>query len=154
MWDTICNFHLQHMSYNLNKRPYALVFTKFDAVIDNCDDLNCSVDTLLDDNDNFKNSSYLTGRENVVSMDEMKDCNDAIESYLRDENVWNEEGFLSNIKYNWGDNSQFFGVSALGGMTDYSYSIQTKGENVKPIRVLDPLVWILIKLGDFGIKCK
>lgn len=25
-------------------------------------------------------------------------------------------------------------------------------EEVKPVKVLDPLVWILVKLGGFGIK--
>jgi hypothetical protein len=155
MVETILNYHQQNMGHHLNEKPYALVFTKFDVVIDNNDALNCSVDTFLDDDDNFKNSPYITSKDNVVSLAEMKECNDTIESYLSDPDIWDEDGFLSNIKNSWGaDNIQFFGVSALGGMTDYSYSIQTKGDKIKPIRVLDPLVWILIKLGGFGIKFK
>ena len=34
-------------------------------------------------------------------------------------------------------------------MTDETLSIQT--EEVVPLRVMDPLVWILNKLGGFGI---
>lgn len=85
----------------------------------------------------------------------MKENSDAIESYLREPEIWDEESFVTDIKEEWGENGQFFGVSALGGMTDSAMEIQTKGDGeIKPIRVLDPLVWILIKLGDFGIKCK
>lgn len=155
MVDTIVNVKHTYSNLHLTDKPYAFVFTKFDVVIDNYEALNCSVDTFLDDDDNFKNSPYLTSRDNVVSLEEMKECNDTIESYLSATDIWNEDGFLGEIENNWGaEYRQFFGVSALGGMTDYSYSIQTKGDEVKPIRVLDPLVWILIKLGGFGIKSK
>ena len=155
MWNTIKAFSQSHKSYKLNERPYAFVFTKFDAVIDNCEDLNCTVDTFLDDDDNFKNSQYITDGDGLVSKEEMKENSDAIESYLREPEIWDEESFVTDIKEEWGENGQFFGVSALGGMTDSAMEIQTKGDGeIKPIRVLDPLVWILIKLGDFGIKCK
>lgn len=155
MYETIQNFNNAYKSLKLTERPYAFVFTKFDAVIDNCLDLNCAVDPFLDDDGNFKNSSFIIENDNRVSKEEMKVCSDAIKSYLMEPDVWDEAAFATNIEQDWGDNGQFFGVSALGGMTDSALEIQTKGDGeVKPIRVLDPLVWILIKLGDFGIKCK
>ena len=155
MWNTIKAFSQGHDSYKLKERPYAFVFTKFDAVIDNCDDLNMAVDVFLDDDGNFKNSQYITDTDGRVSKEELKEVSDTIESYLKDPDSWDEEAFATSIKQEWGDNGQFFGVSALGGMCDSAMEIQTKGDGeVKPIRVLDPLVWILIKLGDFGIKCK
>lgn len=155
MYETIQNFNNAHRNYRLTERPYAFVFTKFDAVIDNCMDLNCAVDPFLDDDGNFKNSSFIIDNDGRVSKEEMKECSDAIKSYLMDSDVWDEAAFATNIIQDWGENGLFFGVSALGGMTDSALEIQTKGDGeIKPIRVLDPLVWILIKLGDFGIKCK
>ena len=153
MWNTIKVFHENHKHYKMTEHPYAFVFTKFDAVIDNCDDLNCNVDNFIED-DNFKNSSYLTGQDSRISKEELKNNSDMIFSYLVDQDIWDEESLALNIRQLWGDNGMFFGVSALGGMCDSTLSIQTKSEEVKPIRVLDPLVWILIKLGDFGIMCK
>lgn len=159
MWDTIQNFSQQHRDYKLTSRPYAFVFTKFDTVIDNYEDLDFRIEgsSFIDDEGDFKNSSYI--KDGVVKMDELKDCSSIIADALRDPEIWDEESFVTNIEKEWGDNGMFFGVSALGGMTDGVGNIQTKknedGEEVvKPIRVLDPLIWILWKLGGFGINIK
>ena len=71
---------------------------------------------------------------------------------------WNEEveeDLANGTETMWKDNGMFFGVSALGGMKD-SLSIRTEGgedhQVVKPVKVLDPLIWILVKLGGFGIN--
>lgn len=156
MWDTIQNFNQQHRDFNLTSRPYAFVFTKFDTVIDNAEDLDFSIDSFVDDDGHFKNSSYM--KDGVVKLEELKDCSNTIAEALRDNEIWDEEAFVTNIEKEWGDNGLFFGVSALGGMID-KVNIQTKknedGEEVvTPIKVLDPLVWILWKLGGFGINVK
>ena len=52
----------------------------------------------------------------------------------------------------WGDNARFFGVSALGAMTNENLQIDIpENQEVKPFRVRDPLIWVLHKLGGFGI---
>ena len=52
----------------------------------------------------------------------------------------------------WGDNARFFGVSALGAMTNSDMKIDIPdNESVKPFRVMDPLIWVLHKIGGFGI---
>lgn len=155
MLTTVMNYANEYRALKLTKRPYAFVFTKFDAVIDNADALNCSVDVFVDENGDFKNSSYLDeGQGGVVDMAEFNECSDAISSYLHASDIWDEDSFAADIEGEWKDNGCFFGVSALGGMVDETGSIQKKGEVVSPIKVLDPLVWILIKLGGFGIKTK
>lgn len=152
MWNTIKVFSQNNKKLKLTERPYAFVFTKFDAVVDNADSLNCSVDDFVDENGNFKNSSFI--KDGKVSKEELKACSDSISSFLHDADIWDEDAFADDIEKEWGQNGQFFGVSALGGMCDDMMSIQTKSEEVQPMKVLDPLIWILIKLGDFGIKCK
>lgn len=157
MWNTIMNFNHSNKNLKLTERPYAFVFTKFDAVINNAEDLKFSVDNFVDGEGNFRNSSYQNnGSDHRISKSELKDCSDAISTCLHDADIWDEDSFATEIENAWKDNGMFFGVSALGGMTDDMLSIQTKEEDdpIKPVRVLDPLVWILIKLGDFGIQCK
>ena len=138
----------------MTSRPYAFVFTKFDAVIDNASDLDFSIDAFVDDNGKFVNSSFV--EDGVVNLSELNNCSTAIKEALR--GPWNEEveeGLANDTETLWKDNGMFFGVSALGGMKD-SLSIRTEStkgvEVVKPVKVLDPLIWILVKLGGFGIN--
>ena len=157
MLDTIKAIDQSDTGHDLTLRPYAFVFTKFDTVIDNAKDLGFGGDQLVnrfvDDDGRFVNSSYM--KDGKVKLNDMKECNDAIVAALNDEEIWDQSAVVSDVD-NWNkdgrSNGMFFGVSALGGMEDGT-TIKTdeKGE-VRPIRVLDPLVWILIKLGGFGIK--
>ena len=156
MWDTIKNNNRDNKALKMTDRPYAFVFTKFDAVIDNSKDLDFNLDAFVDDNGKFTNSSFVnTG---VVNMSELKNCSTAIKEALR--GPWHEEveeGLANDTEALWKDNGMFFGVSALGGMKD-TLSIRTEGTEdhqvVKPVKVLDPLIWILVKLGGFGINAQ
>ncbi len=156
MWETIKNINNHNAELKMTSRPYAFVFTKFDTVIDNARDLNFSIDAFVDDNGKFINSSFVN--DGRVDLSEMKNCSMAIKEALR--GPWNEEveeGLANDIETLWKDNGMFFGVSALGGMKD-SLSIRTEDasdhKEVKPVKVLDPLIWILVKLGGFGIETK
>lgn len=156
MWETIKNNNTDNTALKMTERPYAFVFTKFDAVIDNASDLDFSINAFVDDNGKFTNSSFVdTG---VVNMSELKACSDSIRKALR--GPWNEEveeDLANDTESLWKDNGMFFGVSALGGMKD-TLSIRTEGAEdhqvVKPVKVLDPLIWILVKLGGFGINAQ
>lgn len=134
---------------DLKKRPFAFVFSKFDAVVDNSESLGCDVSCFLSDG-KFANSSFV--KTGVVSLSELDTNSNTISSYLKSEEIWDEDSLQNDIETIWGKNSHFFGVSALGAMTDATKEIQA--EKVQPIRVLDPLTWILIKLGGFGIPTK
>lgn len=146
-WTTLKNFEESNSALKLTKRPFAFVFTKFDAVIDNQEALNCDVSDFTDDNGKFTNSSFI--KSSKFSLKQVDDSSRAISDFLHNEDVWDEDALASDIEKKWGDNGHFFGVSALGSMTDETLSIQT--EEVVPLRVMDPLVWILNKLGGFGI---
>ena len=147
-WNTLKSYQQANKDLNLHKKPFAFTFTKFDAVLDNKDALNCRVEDFTDGTHEFTDSSY-TKKGHKVSMDQLDRVSKTIYGYLCDEAIWNEKSFASAIEHEWGNNGHFFGVSALGAMTDEQLRI--KSEEVKPKRVLDPLVWILIKLGGFGI---
>ena len=154
MWETIKNINHDNAALNMTSRPYAFVFTKFDAVIDNYEDLSFQLNDFVDDNGKFVNSSFV--KDGVVDLSELKHCSMAIKDALR--GPWNEEveeDLANGTETMWKDNGMFFGVSALGGMKD-SLSIRTEGgedhQVVKPVKVLDPLIWILVKLGGFGIN--
>lgn len=126
----------------LYKRPFAFVMSKFDSVIQNQEDLEFDIEP-------FKhNSSFMkTGK---LSLREIDEASDMIKSYM--DQHW-EEGQLSyDVVNKWGDNARFFGVSALGAMVNENLQIDIpQNDDVKPYRVMDPLIWILHKLGGFGI---
>lgn len=127
---------------HLYKRPFAFVMSKFDAVIQNQEDLEFDIEP-------FKhNSSFIhTGK---LSLREINEASDMIKSYM--ESHWDEGQLGYDVVKKWGDNARFFGVSALGAMTNENLQIDiSEDQDVKPFRVMDPLIWVLHKLGGFGI---
>ena len=116
--------------------------SKFDAVIQNQEDLEFDIEP-------FKhNSSFIhTGK---LSLREIDEASDMIKSYM--ESHWDEGQLGYDVVKKWGDNARFFGVSALGAMTNENLQIDiSEDQDVKPFRVMDPLIWVLHKLGGFGI---
>lgn len=147
---------------DLHNKPFAFVFSKFDAIIDNKSDLAFNADEFTQGN-RLNNSSYLKTGE--VDLGKINAISEVIEQTMEEE--WEEGDFrhfaqkwaskknreLSPDKRNPNDpdnNYKFFGVSALGGMPDENMEL----DEVKPYRVVDPLVWILYKLGQFKIPVK
>ena len=127
---------------HLYKRPFAFVMSKFDSVIENQEDLEFDIEP-------FKhNSSFIqTGK---LSLREIDESSAMIKSYM--EEHWDEGQLGYDVVNKWGDNARFFGVSALGAMTNENLQIDIpEKQEVKPFRVMDPLIWVLHKLGGFGI---
>lgn len=151
MWNTIRDFEENNPRLKMTSRPFAFVFTKFDTVIDNARDLDFNLDAFVDDDFKFTNSSFV--RTGKVNMSELNNCNMAIKDALN--GPWHSEvAIAQEVEEKWNNNGMFFGISALGGMKD-SLNIRTvtvdNVEEVVPVKVLDPLVWILVKLGGFDI---
>ena len=136
-WSTLKNFADENK--RLYKKPFAFVFSKFDVVIDNKRDLNCDVSAF------HENSGFI--RSGVVSQQEFQDIHDSIATYMSAEDIWDEGQMDMDIRNGWGDNCHYFGISSFGGMDDEFKHI----EEVRPFRVMDPLVWVLTQLGGFGI---
>ena len=113
------------------KKPMALVFSKVDAVLANEDLFR---DTSIEGMDIGRNSPFLDGTG--VSLDDMESVSDGIRGALY--HKWKEVNFVHNIDNNF-KKVHYFGVSALGSMPDKNGNIS----NLRPYRVLDPLVWIL-----------
>lgn len=131
---------------HLYETPFAFVMSKFDSIISNKEDLDFDIEP-------FKaNSSFIqTGEFSLRQVDE---ASDMIKSYM--ENQWDTGQLGYNVVKKWGDNARFFGMSALGAMTNpntLKIDIPEK-EDVKPFRVMDPLIWLLHKIGGFGIPVK
>lgn len=147
---------------NLFKKPAAIVMSKFDAVLDHSDKLGLSTDEFKR-GDKRINSSYLDSGK--VDFDKINSISHAIELALS--GPWKMSKLVLPVQQ-WAskknkslppaerdpndpdNNYKFFGVSALGGMPDD----RLKLEKVRPYRVMDPLMWVLKKLGQFDIPSK
>ncbi len=112
------------------KKPMALVLSKIDSILTN-DEL--FRDTSIDGMSLEQNSSFLEG--NGVNKDEIESMSVSIRGALHS---WGADNFINNIENHY-QRVCYFGISALGGMPDKNGNIQ----NLRPYRVLDPLVWIL-----------
>lgn len=137
-------------------KPTAFVFSKFDAVIDNAEDMGIATDEFCVGDDKLDSGYVKSGK---VDFRKINAISETIEGALEE---WGEGDFCK-FAHRWGaktkkgiepnnpdNNYKFFGVSAFGSMPDDTDSL---GE-VKPYRVMDPLVWILHKLGQFKIPGK
>lgn len=146
----------------LTKKPFAFVFSKFDAIIDNAEYLDFNADEFMNGDKKLNSEFIKTG---VVDMDKINSISEVIEAALGDS--WDEADFChftrkwtsrKNAQLPAGkqdpndpdNNYKYFGVSALGGMPNEMDQL----ESVEPYRVMDPLVWILHKLGKFDIPLK
>ena len=121
--------------------PMALVFSKIDHVVNN---EQLFLDTAIEGMSMEKNSSFLDGEG--VNFPDIDSVSDGIRGVLHS---WHEDNFINNIENHY-KNVHYFGVSALGN--------NPKGRvitNLRPYRVLDPLVWILDQIGfDLPINKK
>ena len=138
---------------SIEDKPYAFVFSKFDAIIDNKADLGFDAEAFVVGNKKKDSSFIKTG---TLDLDNIDDTSEAIEENLYGQ--W-ELGTLADYAHNWSakkgvydpnnpnNKYKFFGVSAFGAMPDESGTL----EKVEPYRVMDPLIWLLHKLGQFDI---
>ena len=112
------------------KKPMALVLSKVDSILTNEDLFK---DTSIEGMSLEQNSSFLDG--SGVNPDEIDSMSASIRGALHS---WGADNFINNIENHY-QRVHYFGISALGGMPDKNNNIQ----NLRPYRVLDPLVWIL-----------
>ena len=112
------------------KKPMAFAFSKIDAILDHSEEL---ADTAIPGMSLDQNSPYLDG--GGIRLDDIDAVSDGIKSALR---LWNEDGFVNNAENNY-KNMKYFGFSALGKDPGNGNTVK----DIKPYRVLDPLVWIL-----------
>lgn len=124
-------------SNNLFAKPVAFTFTKFDTVIHSPDIFD---ETLLGSIRAEANSPYLDG--SVFDVDDIRAFSLDMERFLDQMGgTWlvNE----ARQRYLEKDNGMFFGVSALGTNPDANGRLPF----INPYRVIDPLFWLLYKLG-------
>jgi len=123
------------------QKPIAFVLSKFDIVKDNQEEFDAALQG-FDDNSSF----IKTGK---FDIDEIDNCSQSIKSYLDDVC---DEGQVVGVVFGEGrwneDNAKFFGVSALGQNPIKGNKLTS---DVKPYRVMDPIIWILSRIGGFGI---
>lgn len=157
--DALANFE----DKSIYDKPFAFVFSKFDSVIDNTDELEFNADEFVKGGKPIDSTYIKTGQ---FDLKKVNDISKVIEKSLHHQ--WDDENFRKFI-HNWAttknkqildmdertlddpeNNYKLFGVSAFGCMPDDSNHM----EEVKPYRVMDPLIWVLYKLGQFKIPTK
>lgn len=122
-------------------KPMAFALSKIDAILLAADKFG---DTAIPGMSLDQNSPYLSG--GGINMKDIDSVSDGLESALK---MWGESNFINNVKPNY-KNYKLFGISALGKSPDQNNQIT----DIRPYRVLDPLVWILDQFGYPLLKQK
>jgi hypothetical protein len=119
------------------KKPLALTFSKIDAIVTNEDEFS---DARLPNFNINANSQYFSDR--AYDLGEVESIDMGIKAGLES---WGERHFIDNINapIHFDGKAKFFGISALGNMPTSENTVK----NIKPFRVLDPLIWILYRLN-------
>lgn len=122
------------------KKPMAFVFTKIDAILLNRDLFNDASPANMSAE---QNSAFLDGQG--VDLDDLESVHDGMAGVLSAQ-AWRCTNFVNNAaQYS---NHHFFGISALGDSP-----VNQEVRNLRPYRVLDPLVWVMHELKySFPIK--
>ncbi len=140
--DTVLNSLLQGVDEKTAKgKPFAIVFSKIDMVLNG---LSKTGSEILQNNlDLSKNSSFIKTKK--FSLSEIDRISYALDKVADEE--WGVGKIKNDVQGKYQeDNIRFFGVSSLGAQPDGDMI-----EEVTPFRVMDPLVWILHKMGGFDI---
>jgi Ni2+-binding GTPase involved in maturation of urease and hydrogenase len=140
-YDLIINNVIQHFDEPENKKqiyskPLALTFSKIDAIVNNEELFG---DARLPNISMNANSRFLDG--DGYSLDDVDSINQGIQDGLYN---WEEGQFIKSINSppHFNEKATCFGISALGDMP-----VGGTIKNLKPYRVMDPLIWILYKLN-------
>lgn len=121
-------------------KPFAIVFSKIDVVLEGLS--KEGAEELQNNIDMNSNSSFL--RTKRFSLSEIDQISGALEA-VSDE--WDIGYMRAKIAEKYREeNIKMFAVSSLGSQPDGD----TVGK-IQPYRVMDPLVWILYKMGGFDI---
>ena len=110
--------------------PAAIILTKFDTLLQHP---NFAPNALI-------KQSCMTVRDGHVSDSEIQQIDEEIRRWLED---INERAFLDAIESNFTDFC-YFGVSSYGKSPEIGGRTP---QNIKPHRVLDPILWLFLKAG-------
>jgi len=146
-WNPLNNY-IDKSNKHLIDKPFAFVLSKFDVVIDHCNDLEFSPDAFIDAQNRFKDRSYRNGKREF-NVGQVEEADNVIREALKSPSIWDMARYPTFVESTWGDNAKFFGISAIGAMPKDG-SIPEGG--IKPYRVMDPLLWIMSKIGGFAFK--
>ena len=139
--DTVLNSLLQKVDVKQSEnKPFAIVFSKIDAVMEGL--LKVGAGVLQNIIDLKKNSSFLKNKK--LSLSEIEQISGALEEISHD---WDVGDMKARIREKYREeNIKMFAVSSLG-----CQPVNGEIPNLNPYRVMDPLVWILHKMGGFDI---
>ncbi len=130
---------------NLLNKPIAITFSKIDAVVHALEDTGSSYQVSgvdLEHDSSFK-------RTKVLNLSEIDQISEQLQSVA--EQRWGAGQLNAAAVANFGaENVRLFAVSALGCTPTSDGSLP----ELQPYRVMDPLVWILHKMGGFNIPVK
>ena len=138
---TVLNSLLQKVDVKQSEnKPFAIVFSKIDAVMEGLSKEGAGV--LQNNIDLKKNSSFLKNKK--LSLSEIEQISGALEEISHD---WDVGAMKAHIREKYREeNIKMFAVSSLG-----CQPVNGEIPNLNPYRVMDPLVWILHKMGGFDI---
>lgn len=146
-WTALDNY-IKEGNEDLKDKPFAFVLSKFDVVLSHHDDLNFSIEGFVDAKGKAIDKSYIN-RKNKFNIKQVEDAHETITAALSDRDIWSKPKYPRFVEEYWGNNGRFFGISAIGSMPD-GYTIKAGG--ITPYRVMDPLLWIMSKLGGFAFE--
>ncbi len=113
-------------------KPIAFTFNKIDLILKNPELFS---DASIPNMSWESNSSYLDGTG--IRLSEIDSVSDGLKAILYGEH-WDQANFIKRLE-NTFTNMKLFGVSGLGEDPKQDKKIS----NLRPYRILDPLVWIL-----------
>lgn len=135
--ESVLNSLLQEVKEKESEdKPFAIVFSKIDAVLDGLSAERAGgLATILDLN---RNSSYMKTKK--FDLSEIEQISNALEEMSEE---WDLEYIKSHVNEKYKEeNIRMFAVSSLG-----SQPKNGRITDLRPYRVMDPLIWILYKIG-------
>lgn len=143
-WEALNNIRTNTSEDSLKGKPFAFVLSKFDYVLNHSADLGFDISDFRDANGNPKDKSFKNGKKkfdaNVIKL-----ANDTIGGALEE---WGCGNYVNEAETYYQPCS-FFGISALGDMPNGGMISE---DGIKPYRVMDPLLWIMSKIGGFAFE--
>lgn len=146
-WTALDNF-IQNDNEHLKDKPFAFVLSKFDVVLSHSEDLNFKIQSFIDGRGNYIDKSYINGKHKF-NVHQIESAHEVISNALSDRNIWKQPKYPRTVEEYWGDNGRFFGMSALGSSPD---GAMIKEGGIQPYRVMDPLLWIMSRIGGFAFE--
>ena len=143
-WEALNNIRTNSSEDSLKGKPFAFVLSKFDFVLNHSADLSFDISDFRDGNGNPKDKSFKNGMKKYDAS-VVKLSNDAIEGALEE---WGCGNYVSEANTYY-QPCCFFGISAIGDMPKDG---KIPEDGIKPYRVMDPLLWIMSKIGGFAFE--